>query len=144
TEVMRELSARLSASLGLEGRGNDATAEEDLWSRAERTASDLMDQLNADGAIPAGVDSEQLLRDVVAETVGIGPLEELLTDEGVREVSVPRFDRVFVDRGGQRSVSPRWFSSSDAVTRAVERLMARAGRTQDLATARGNGALVEV
>jgi pilus assembly protein CpaF len=144
TEVMRELSARLSASLGLEGRGNDATAEEDLWSRAERTASDLMDQLNADGAIPPGVDSEQLLRDVVAETVGIGPLEELLTDEGVREVSVPRHDRVFIDRGGQRQVSPRWFSSADAVGRAVERLLARAGRTQDLQTARGNGALVEV
>jgi pilus assembly protein CpaF len=144
TEVMRELGTRLAASLGLDSRGADATAEEDVWTRAERTASDLLEQLNADGVVPGGVDTEQLLRDVVSETVGVGPFEELLSDESVREVAVPRHDRVYVDRGGQRQIAPRWFSSSDAVTRAVERLVARAGRTGDLTAARANGALVEV
>ena len=143
TEVMRELSTRLAATLGLDNRGTDITAEEDLWSRAESAAADLLEQLSSDGSLPPGVDHDTLLKDVVAETVGIGPLEELLADDSVREVAISRHDRVFVDRGGQLQPGPKWFSSADAVTRAVERLLARAGRSADLIAARSNGALVE-
>jgi pilus assembly protein CpaF len=143
TEVMRELATRLAASLGAEGGNVDATQEEDIWSRAESAAADLLDQLNADGSVPPGTDTEALLKDVVNETVGIGPLEELLHDESVREVSIPRHDRIFVDRGGQVQLGQKWFSSSEAVSRAVERLLQRAGRMADLHAARANGALVE-
>jgi pilus assembly protein CpaF len=93
--------------------------------------------------VPAGVDTDTLLKDVVAETVGIGPLEELLHDDSVREVSIPRFDRIFVDRGGQMQLGPKWFSSPEAASRAVERLAARAGRQADLQAAKANGALLE-
>jgi pilus assembly protein CpaF len=132
TEVMRELSTRLVATLGLEGPGHDVASDEELWGRAERAASDLLEQLSADGALPAGVDSDALLKDVVAETVSVGPLEELLGDDAVREVTVARFDRLFVDRGGHLAPHTKWFSSGEAVTRAVERLLARAGQKGQL------------
>ena len=93
---------------------------------------------------PAGVDADALAKDVVAETLGTGPLEELIADEGVREIAVPRHDRIFVDRGGTHGARCRkWFSSPDAVARAVERLLARAGRPAISTRARSNGALVE-
>src|SRR5581483_5214857 len=140
SEVMRELSARLTAALG----GVDArSAGEDLWSRAENAAADLVEQAATDGSLPAGVDTDALLKDVVAETVGLGPLEEYLGDDTVREVTIARHDRIFVDKGGQVSLAGKWFSSADAVTRAVERLLHRAGRSDDLERARANGALVE-
>ncbi|HEY7957112.1 MAG TPA: ATPase, T2SS/T4P/T4SS family [Polyangia bacterium] len=143
TEVMRELSTRLCASLGIASGAHDTTAEEDLWSRAENTASDLLEQLSSDGSLPPGVDTDALLKDVVAETVGTGPLEELLADDSVREIAIPRHDRIFVDRGGSRELGQKWFSSGDAVTRAVERLLQRAGRAGELAAAQSNGALLE-
>ena len=142
TEVMRELSTRLSASLGTEA-SVDATQQEDLWSRAENAAGELLEQLAADGAVPPGTDTEALLKDVVAETVGTGPLEELLADENVREVTIPRFDRVFADRGSSLQLHGKWFSSPDAVARAVERLLSRAGRRADLDAAKADGLLVE-
>jgi pilus assembly protein CpaF len=58
----------------------------------------------------------------VAELLGTGPLEELLGEEGVREISVPRHDRIFVERDGQVSLADKWFSSPEAVQKVVERL----------------------
>jgi pilus assembly protein CpaF len=143
SEVMRELSARLASALGGVDSRTIANSAEELWSRAENAAADLVEQLQSDGALPAGVDTDALLKDVVAETVGVGPLEELLGDDNVREVTIARHDRIFVDRGGQVSLAGKWFSSPEAVARAVERLLHRAGRAADLDQARSNGALVE-
>src|SRR5207302_115698 len=46
TEVMRELSNRLMASLDITQRAPDFAADEDLWARAESTAGQLVDQLS--------------------------------------------------------------------------------------------------
>src|SRR5207247_1588609 len=84
SEVMRELAARLMQSLDMSGRISELLpADEDLWARAESTAGQLVEQLSADGSLPAGIDSDALLRDVVQETLGVGPLEELLADDSV-------------------------------------------------------------
>lgn len=139
TEVMRELATRLAATLGVDSGNVDMTQEEDLWTRAESAASDLMEQLNTNGAMPPGTDTNALLKDIVAETVGNGPLDELLSDESVREIAVARFDRVFVDRGEGAQLHPKWFSSPESLTRIVERMMARAGRQAELHAARGSG-----
>jgi pilus assembly protein CpaF len=144
TEVMRELSNRLLASLDITTRGPELSSpDEDLWARAESAAGQLVEQLSADGALPAGVESETLSKDLVQEALGTGPLEELLNDDSVREIAVARHDRIFVDRDGTVSLSPKWFSSPDAVERVLSRMLTRAGRGRDLEAARANGMLVE-
>jgi pilus assembly protein CpaF len=143
TEVMRELSARLMASLDITTRGPEFAPDEDLWARAESTAGQLVDQLNADGSLPVGVETDALSKDVVQEALGNGPLDELIADESVREIAVARHDRIFVDRDGTVSLAPKWFSSPDAVERALSRLLARSGRGRELEAARANGLLVE-
>jgi pilus assembly protein CpaF len=144
SEVMRELSARLMASLDLAGRAHEIAAhDEDLWARAESTAGELVDQLTADGNLPAGVEPDALSKDVVQETLGTGPLEELLADDSVREIAVARHDRIFVEREGTVSLAPKWFSSPEAVERVLQRLLARAGRARDLDAAKADGMLVE-
>jgi pilus assembly protein CpaF len=142
SDVMRELSARLLQSLDLRA-GGDINADDDTWARAESTAGQLVEQLNADGNLPAGVDSDALGKDVVQETLGVGPLEDLLSDESVREIAVARHDRIFVEREGTLSLLPKWFSSPEAVERVLQRLLTRAGRGRDLDAARANGMLVE-
>jgi pilus assembly protein CpaF len=140
SEVMRELSARLIAQLDI----HEITAiDDDLWARAESTAGQLAEQLSADGSLPAGVEPDALSKDVVQETLGNGPLEELLSDDSVREIAVARHDRIFVEREGTVSLAPKWFSSPEAVERVLQRILARAGRARDLEVAKGNGLLVE-
>ncbi|MGZ3439374.1 MAG: ATPase, T2SS/T4P/T4SS family [Polyangia bacterium] len=143
SECMRELSARLMQSLDITARGPEFAADDDLWARAESTAGQLVDQLSADGSLPAGIEPDALSKDVVQEMLGTGPLEELLSDDTVREIAVARFDRIFVEREGMLTLAPKWFSSPDAVERVLARMLARAGRGRDLDAAKSNGMLVE-
>jgi pilus assembly protein CpaF len=126
-EVMQKAASRLAASLP------DLT-EEGAAGRVERAAAEVLDDLRSE--LPPGVDVDGLARDLAAEVVGTGPLDDLMNDDGISEVSVPRFDRIFADRGGSLGPVPRWFSSADAVVRAAERLMTRAGRLAELEAAR--------
>jgi pilus assembly protein CpaF len=96
-----------------------------------------------DEEIPADLDRDLLRKQVLDEAVGLGPLEELLADESVREIAVARHDRIFVEREGTLSLLPKWFSSPEAVERVLQRLLTRAGRGRDLDAARANGMLVE-
>jgi len=121
-DCIRELSGKLAEALDL----GHAHIDEETWSRAENVASDLIDKKSADGGLPGGVDSETLLRDVVAETLGLGPLEDLVNDEAVRDVIVSGPDRVFIGRDGHRDLSPRLFSSAEAVDKVLTRLLRRA------------------
>jgi pilus assembly protein CpaF len=139
TEFMRELSLRLQSHLGLDG---SFVSDDAVWGRAERAAAELVDGMPGELALPPGVDTDGVLRDVVAETLGLGALEELLVDETVREISAPRFDRVYVDRG-QMQLAPKWFSSPEAMERVIERWLQRAGRGAQAQAARNDGALIE-
>jgi pilus assembly protein CpaF len=143
SECMRELSARLAQQLDLASRGPDFSPDDAFWQRAESAASQLVGELSADGSLPAGVEPDSLSKDVVQETLGTGPLDELLSDDSVREIAVARYDRIFVEREGMLSLAPKWFSSPEAVERVLSRILARAGRGRDLDAARGNGMLVE-
>ncbi len=77
---------------------------------------------------PSGLESEVLVREAVGEATGLGPLDDLLADESVREIQIARPDRILVERGGRIAPHDRGFSSAFAATRAIERLLERAGR----------------
>ena len=140
-DAMRALSGRLHAALA-----NDLPrlAGDALRERAEAQANELVGELAQESGLPSGIEPDQLLQQVVAEVAGLGPLDELLADDGVYAITVARPDRIYVDRVGQgRSLSPRFISSTDAALRIVERIAIRAGRHADFVEARTRGGLFE-
>ena len=68
---------------------------------------------------------------VLRETVGLGPLEELLADARVEEVMVNGHDRVYVERAGRIERTGVRFASEEAVREAVERILGPTGRRVD-------------
>ncbi|MBL8679605.1 MAG: Flp pilus assembly complex ATPase component TadA [Myxococcales bacterium] len=78
-------------------------------------------------SLPTGVTSERVTRDAVAELVGAGPIELALEEPDVTSVLVAPSGRVLVGRGGGEGASPFWFSSSAAVSTAVDRLLHASG-----------------
>lgn len=81
--------------------------------------------------LPSGVDKEQLTKQVLDEIVGLGPLEDLLADDGVTEIMVNRYDEIFLERGGKLQESEVTFTSDKAVLQAIERIVAPLGRRID-------------
>jgi pilus assembly protein CpaF len=81
--------------------------------------------------IPAGLDRESLIREILHEALGLGPLEDLLADPDVSEIMVNRFDQIYVERKGKLTLSGKQFTSNQAVQHAIERIVAPIGRRID-------------
>ncbi|WP_225780822.1 ATPase, T2SS/T4P/T4SS family [Xenophilus sp. Marseille-Q4582] len=84
-----------------------------------------------DLGLPEEIDVGELARQVVAEAVGLGPLEPLLQDEAVTEVMVNAHNEIFIERAGRITRSEVTFSSPKAVLGAIERIVAPLGRKID-------------
>jgi len=74
---------------------------------------------------------EQLVDLILRDTIGLGPLEELLADPEVEEVMVNGHLSVYVERGGRIEPSTVSFESEQALRDAIERILAPVGRRVD-------------
>jgi pilus assembly protein CpaF len=68
---------------------------------------------------------------ILRDTVGLGPLEQLLDDPAVTEVMVNGADAVYVERGGRIEPTEVRFASEGALRDAIERILAPVGRRVD-------------
>jgi pilus assembly protein CpaF len=103
--------------------------EDKLRRHVKEMVTEIIDSLAS--KLPAGTDRDQLLKDVLDEAVGLGPLEELLAQEDVTEIMVNKFDEIYVERGGRLTLSDVTFSSDNAVMSAIERIVTPLGRRID-------------
>lgn len=74
---------------------------------------------------------DELRQLVTRETVGLGPLEDLLADPTVEEVMVNGHGSVYVEREGRIEPTAVAFGSDDEVREAIERILAPTGRRVD-------------
>jgi len=116
-KVIAELDPRMDLSQTAEVRGvieemfNTVLAEENaVLSRAERNV---------------------LLEQIVAEIMGLGPLEPLLKDETTTEIMVNGSQRIYIERGGKIEKTSYRFESDEHVMRIIDRIVAPLGRRVD-------------
>jgi len=102
---------------------------------AGRGAGELADAVRELVTSEAGVlgeeDREELAARIVRDSVGLGPLEELLADPEVEEVMVNGPDRVYVERGGVVEATAVRFGDEEELRNAIERILAPLGRRVD-------------
>lgn len=77
------------------------------------------------------LDEEQLVESVVAEAVGLGPLEPLLDDESITEIMVNGYDKIYIERAGKlKSIAMR-FNNNASLMSIIERIVTPLGRRID-------------
>jgi pilus assembly protein CpaF len=81
--------------------------------------------------LPGLLDKDVLGKNVLAEAVGLGPLEVLLNEEDVSEIMVNAADEIFYEKSGKLFRSDVVFSDDAAVISAIERIVAPLGRRID-------------
>lgn len=111
-------------------RRRDLMRMEDTELRRETEAL-IREIIKRESALPDAIDPETLLRDVLNEAVGLGPLEELLADDSITEIMVNRFDELYIERAGRLERNPTIFTSDRAVLGVIERIVAPLGRRID-------------
>jgi len=74
---------------------------------------------------------ELLINTLLDEVFGFGLIEPLLSDPGVNEIMVNRFDHVFVERHGRLLPYPLRFSSESSLRTVIDRMLQSAGKRVD-------------
>ncbi len=90
--------------------------------------------LSEEGIILSRAERQRLFEQIVAEILGYGPLEPLLSDPTITEIMVNGAKSVYVERGGKVERTPVVFESDDHVMRIVDRIVAPLGRRVDEAS----------
>jgi pilus assembly protein CpaF len=126
--VLKNLHQSLIKQMDLRRVDVNRQNEEEL---RVNTLAMLREIVAADKTIPAHMDKETLVKRVLDEVVGLGPLEDLIADESVSEIMVNSFEEIFIERKGQLMKSPITFTSNQAVLGAIERIVTPLGRRID-------------
>lgn len=70
----------------------------------------------------------RIIKEVLEEALGLGPLEDLLADPNVTEIMVNGHRRIFLEKAGKVQLSPVTFTSNDHLRRIIERIVTPLGR----------------
>jgi len=87
--------------------------------------------LAEENAILSRTERNVLLEQIVAEIMGLGPLEPLLNDETITEIMVNGANKIYVEREGKIEKTSYKFESDEHVMRIIDRIVAPLGRRVD-------------
>lgn len=94
-------------------------------------AEAIREVVHATGHVVDDAELQRLTSTLSADLQGYGPLESLLADPAVTDVTVNGAGEVWVDRGHGMQISPIRFADETAVRRLAQRLASSAGRRFD-------------
>lgn len=127
--LLREVGRRAESEVFLEPVSAEMTEEE--WEALSDKVFRWVSGLQKRGELPLEADANRLTQDLLFEFVGLGPLEELLSDPNVKRVLVDGPDRIFVTRGERTEAFNRFFVSDTSLARAISRILKLAGITEE-------------
>jgi pilus assembly protein CpaF len=107
----------------------DPVKLQDVRTRAEAKIQALVEEEAA--AIDSRELRRRLVKEVLDEALGIGPLEDLLADPKVTEIMVNRHDQIYVERAGKLQKTTVRFPSAEQLRGVIERIVAPLGRRID-------------
>lgn len=123
TKIHNRLIENLDVNALMQLNGND-----ELEASIERTVHHLLDEER----LPLS-NSERLniVRDVLYETLGLGPLEPLLSDPNVNDILVNGAQSVWIDHNGKLKQTDIHFKDDNHLLHVINRIVSRVGRRVD-------------
>ena len=77
------------------------------------------------------IDRERLIRELMAESFGLGPLQQYMEDPQVSDILVNGPSEVYVERKGLLERTATVFANSDHLMQIIQRVVSRVGRRVD-------------
>lgn len=100
----------------------------------ERTQNAIVEILNSEdtaGLLTTRDLKADMVKQVIDEALGLGPLEDLLADDSVTEIMVNARDQIYIEKAGKPMMSKVTFSSEAQMMNIVERIVTPIGRRVD-------------
>lgn len=111
--------------------GDSESKEKELRAKTQRDIGLIADKEAPDLARD---ERQKIVKEVLEEALGLGPLEDMLADPAVSEIMVNGANRIFIEKGGKVQLSGIKFTSNDHLRRIIERIVTPLGRQINNAT----------
>jgi pilus assembly protein CpaF len=110
---------------------SDAKQQAILRERTQKAVLEILGTEDVDGLLGTRELKAQMVKEVLDEALGLGPLEDLLADDSVTEIMVNARDQIYIEKGGKPGLSKTVFSSEQQMMKVVERIVTPLGRRVD-------------
>ncbi len=128
-DAYQNLKARIQDKLIAELDPSMDVAQAD---ELRRTIREMYDEILAqESVVLSRAEREQLFEQIVAEILGLGPLEPLLADATITEIMVNGVEDIYIERNGKITKTDTVFESVEHLMRIIERIVAPLGRRID-------------
>ena len=114
------------------GKKLNKKEEKELRDQTQEAVLKIINEMGEE-SIPQG-QRKTLVAEVLDEALGLGPLENLLSDKSVSEIMINSAQQIYVEKGGKLQLLSMQFSSEDQLRRIIERIVAPIGRRVDEST----------
>ncbi len=131
-ELKRKIHMQLIEDLDLKHADFTQESDQKMRERASKVISAIVERHAGD--IPAAVTKGDLVKEVLDEALGLGPLEDLLADHEVDEIMVNGADRIYVERRGKLSLTDKQFTDNTQLMNVIRRIISPLGRRVDEAS----------
>jgi len=128
-DPLNTLLSRLAERMDIDNVDPAAMKNQERWSAARAAIAETFLAMQTDGLVHADLDMRGVAHAVLHEAVGLGALDDLLSDESVRAIVVNGPEGIFVDKGEGLGASALKFSSESALRRVARRLAAESDQT---------------
>jgi septum site-determining protein MinD len=131
-----DLKARIHRSLVEEmdlkkTNDNDPKAQIILREQTKKLVVELLNKEDTKGILDTREDMNQIVKEILDESLGLGPLEDLLADKECSEIMVVGPDKIYFEKSGKVKLSTVTFTNDRQVLNVIERIVAPIGRRID-------------
>ncbi len=128
-DIKKKIHGRLIEHRGLKNIDIAKMPEEETRTRTRDAVLQIMDWMSAE--IAEWIPRDLLLKEIIDEALGLGPLEDLLADDSISEIMLNNWDKIFIERKGKIVLSSKRFTDNQAVLNCIQRILSPIGRRID-------------
>ena len=135
-KVWLELKSRIHKALVdeidlKESNENDPKAITIMREQTKKVVVQLLGKEDTKAILKGRDDMNRIVKEILDEALGLGPLEDMLADKTISEVMVVGPHKIYYEQGGKIKFSDVVFTNDRQVLNVIERIVAPIGRRID-------------
>ncbi|MCB9094546.1 MAG: Flp pilus assembly complex ATPase component TadA [Halobacteriovoraceae bacterium] len=110
---------------------DDPKSQVILREKTKKKVVEILGKEETRGIVNGRDEMNQLVKEILDEALGLGPLEDLLADNSISEIMVVGPDKIYYEQNGKNKLSDVTFTSDKQVLRVIEKIVYPIGRRID-------------
>ncbi|MBU4200857.1 MAG: Flp pilus assembly complex ATPase component TadA [Verrucomicrobia bacterium] len=128
-QIKKQIHEELLERLDIKRLTASHIKETELHERTLKMLEQIVQDIQT--RLPSWIEPQALIKEIYDEAVGLGPLEDLLSNQEITEIMVNRNDQIYVEKQGKLTLTDRAFMDDSSVLAIMERIVAPIGRRID-------------